>query len=206
MSNDSDDADRGRGGLQDRLRRIEPPADLAPRVQATLESRGLVKAPNAGGVGTADLAGARPRQADGTRAAWAFRAGLLAAGFLFGLLARTALSNSGGRPSEASVAGQYVLLLYGDTPGDTGVVHVAREQEYGRWASSLKDARWVGGHELADVVERLGPAGAPTVPPSDRLAGYFVIEAPSRERAAEVARSCPHLKYGGRVVVMSIAS
>jgi len=38
------------------------------------------------------------------------------------------------------------------------------------------------------------------------LAGYFVIAAPSPERATEVARTCPHLKYGGRVVVMTIAS
>jgi hypothetical protein len=96
--------------------------------------------------------------------------------------------------------------LLGETPGDTGAVHVAREREYGRWASSLSNgARWVGGHELGHVVDDTGPKpnGAPAI---DRLAGYFVIDAPSREVAAEVARSCPHVKYGGRVVVMAIAS
>jgi hypothetical protein len=100
-----------------------------------------------------------------------------------------------------------VLLLYGDTPDDTGAVRVAREREYGRWASTLGGGvRWVGGYELADVVARLEPAVRPPAASQDRLAGYFVIEAPSRERATEVARSCPHLKYGGSVVVMAVAS
>jgi hypothetical protein len=129
---------------------------------------------------------------------------LLAAGLIIGFLARGTWTRSDGR--AAAQPGQYVLLLLGETQGDTGAVHVAREKEYGRWASTLDGgARWVGGHELADVVDDIGPkpAGAPAV---DRLAGYFVIDAPSRERAAEVARTCPHVKYGGRVVVMAIAS
>jgi hypothetical protein len=134
------------------------------------------------------------------------RVGLLAAGVVLGVLARGSLGSSGTRPSGAALAGQYVLLLYGDAVDDTGAVHVAREREYGKWASTLGDgAKWVGGHELADVVERLGPVSQVSAAPTDRLAGYFVIEAPSRERATEVARSCPHLKYGGRVVVMTIA-
>jgi len=122
------------------------------------------------------------------------------------VLAKSSFGNSGGRPSGAAVAGQYVLLLYGDLADDTGAVHIAREREYGQWASTLRDgAKWVGGHELADIVEQLGPTSRVSVASADRLAGYFVIEAPSRERAAEVARSCPHLKYGGRIVVMTIA-
>jgi hypothetical protein len=131
---------------------------------------------------------------------WVVRAGLVAAGVALGWFASSTLRNPRGAP------GQYVLLLYGEAPGDTGAVHIVREREYGRWASSLTGARWVGGHELADVVEDLGPATAVTMPRSERLVGYFVIDAPSRERAKEVARSCPHLKYGGRVVVMAIAS
>jgi hypothetical protein len=97
--------------------------------------------------------------------------------------------------------------LYGDPPDDTGAVHVAREREYGRWARALGDGvRWVGGSELHDVVAQLGsPPSAPGAS-IERLAGYFVLEAPSREQAAEAARTCPHLRYGGRVVVMTIAS
>jgi len=193
MTHDTD-ADEGRGALRDRLRAPEPPSELADRVKATLEARGLV------------------RQADSTplsvstgprRRARISRIGYLAAGLLLGFAARGALGVTGGRPSAAATAGQYVLLLYGDPPDDTGAVHVAREREYGRWASELRGGvRWVAGHELGAVIESLGPSTA--APFTDRLAGYFVIDAPSRERATEAARSCPHLKYGGRVVVMAV--
>ena len=198
MTDDMNGEDPGRGALRAHLSRVSVPAELDQRVRATLESRGLVRP-------LVSTTGQFEPSAAGRRQTWALLGGLLAAGFLLGALTRGALGNRD-RPGSAAAAGQYVLLLYGDPPGDTGAVHVTREREYGRWASSLTDgARWVGGHELADVIESLGPStfGAPY--DTARLAGYFVIEAPSRERAAEVARSCPHLKYGGRVVVMAIA-
>jgi hypothetical protein len=185
MTDDRDDLDRGLGALQDGLPQFEPPRELDRRVRATLETRGLV------------------RSTTGRLATWIVRASLIAAGFVLGVL----LTSVRSRPVSRGAAGtsQYVLLLYDDARGDTGAVHVAREHEYGKWASELTGARWVGGSELGDMVEGIGPAGPLAVAPSDRLAGYFVIEARSRERAAEVARSCPHVKYGGRVVVMSVA-
>ena len=185
---DRHQTDDGRGGLQAHVPRIHAPPGLARRVRSTLEARSLIA----------------PKRRSALRAAiWT---GLVAAGFIIGFAARGRVAQptattDGGRPP-----GQYVLLLYGDPPDDTGAVHRARETEYGRWASTLAGgARWVGGHELADVVDDVGPRVGST-PRDDRLAGYFVIEAPSRERAVEVARSCPHVKYGGRVVVMTIAS
>ena len=197
MTNDPNDTDRGRGSLRDQLPHVDPPPELEHRVRATLEARGLVRH-------EAHLV------PDPTwplrRMAWTARLGLLAAGVLMGILIKDTLGDSG-RPTGAAAAGQYVLLLYNDPADDTGAVHVARAKEYGRWASTLgAGAKWVGGHELGSVVERLGPASSRSASETDRLAGYFVIEAPSRERATEVARSCPHIKYGGRVVVMTIAS
>ena len=181
------DDDTGRGALRTHLGAPEPDLELESRVRRTLITRGLV----------------RPSP---TRAsAWLSRAGLLAAGVLLGVVIRgnwTGQSDS--RP--ATQPGQYVLLLLGETLGDTGAVHAAREREYGQWAASLTGgARWVGGHELGAVVDDIGPR-PPGTPGADRLAGYFVIDAPSRERAAEVARTCPHVKYGGRVVVMEVES
>ena len=176
----------GRGELRAHLGTPEPDLELEARVRRTLVARGLVQS--------------TPRRIS----LWFGRAGLLAAGLLLGVFAHNTWIHSGGRPSAQ--AGQYVLLLLGETVGDTGAVHTAREREYGQWASSLTNgARWVGGHELGDVVDDLGPKPAGTAA-IDRLAGYFVIDARSREQASEVARSCPHLKYGGRVLVMAIAS
>jgi len=182
-------ADDGRGSLRDRLPAAEPPAKLAERVKRTLEARELLT--------PLDSTSSR-------RGPWAARIGYLAAGILLGFAARGALGTPSGRAAAAATAGQYVLLLYGDPADDTGAVHVAREREYGRWASELTGGvRWVAGHELGDVIGTLGPQSDALA--RDRLAGYFVIDAPSRERAAEVARSCPHLKYGGRVVIMAVA-
>jgi hypothetical protein len=180
--------DDGRGALGPHLPPIHPPAELRDRVRASLPAMGRREAPSI----RRGLAG------------WGAAVGLLAAGFVLGVLL-------GGRAPRATSAtaspGQYVVLLYGDAPDDTGAVHVEREREYGRWASALgSGVRWVGGSELHDVVARLGPATPASDASTERLAGYFIIEAPSRERATEVAETCPHLKYGGRVVVMTVAS
>ena len=181
-----DDLDDGRGALRAVAPTAEPPIDLEARVRSSLAARGLL------------------RQSPSRAASWISRAGLIAAGIVIGALLHISWSGGSGRPSAQP--GQYVLFLLGETPGDTGAVHVAREREYGQWASSLaKGTRWVGGHELGDVVYEIGPKLVRTSA-ADRLAGYFVIDAPSREVATEVALSCPHLKYGGRVVLMAIAS
>ena len=186
MTENPNAIDDGRGALRAYSAAIVPPANLEARVRSSLAGRGLIR-------------GTPPR-----RSAWAFPVGLVAAGMILGALLSHGMTRTGGRP--ATQPGQYVLLLLGETQGDTGAVHVAREREYGRWAASLANgARWVGGHELADVVDDIGPKSR-SEPAVDRLAGYFVIDAPSREIAAEVARTCPHVKYGGRVVVMAIAS
>jgi hypothetical protein len=185
MTNDNAN-NGGRGTLHDSLPRITPPGALEDRVRTTLTTRGLIAS-------TASR-----------RLVWGTRAGLLAAGFLLGVLVRG--NDKSVRPAESDAKpGQYALLLYGVPPEDTGAVHAARASEYGLWASRLQGARWVGGHELAGVIETLGAERA-SVEPRDQLAGFFIIEAPSAERAAQVARSCPHLKYGGRVVVMSVAT
>ena len=133
------------------------------------------------------------------------RAGLVAAGFALGLVAsrvdRNVAPSRHGEPT-----GRYALLLFGDTRGNSDAVHQARSAEYGRWASSLPgSARWVGGHELGDVLQTLGTPAAETRS-ADRVAGFFIIEATSPAHAADVARTCPHLKYGGRVVVMTVVS
>ena len=184
MTRDPDEGQDGRGALRGALHEVEPPAALPSRVLHTLEARGLVRhGPSRGRM-------------------WVERIGLLAAGALIGFLTRdVARRDAAVAPSSAQ---QYVLLLYGNPVDDTGAVHQAREREYGRWASSLgNQVRWIGGHELGEVVADLRPTGG-TPLRNDRLAGYFVITAGSREFAAAAARSVPHLGYGGRAVLMAV--
>jgi len=196
MTADLDDTDAGRGSLRPHLSHAEPPPELAARVRETLEARGLVGST----VGRGRF--------------WAVRAALIAAGVLLGVMgsgayheARESSGTATVNMPNASRSEQFVLLLYGVTPADTGAVHIAREREYGRWASALGDgARWVGGHELHDVVAQLGGDASSANTASERMAGFFVIEARSREQATEIARTCPHVRYGGRVVVMTVAS
>ena len=189
MTSSNDRSDVGRGALRDALQGEIAPTELHDRVRQSLESRGLVRRPSRTGM------------------VWIGRLGLLAAGVLIGVMLRSTQPTTRERRDTAtSSIPQYVLLLYGNTQGDTGSVHVAREREYGQWASALgPGARWIGGNELHDVVSAVGSNGSSALG-ADRLAGYFVIEASSPERAAEVAQTCPHVKYGGRVVVMSVAS
>jgi len=59
-----------------------------------------------------------------------------------------------------------------------------------------------GGEKLKDQVVVLGPP----FPAAEqgRLGGYFLVTAASLEQALEIARDCPHLRYGGRVVVRPV--
>jgi hypothetical protein len=55
------------------------------------------------------------------------------------------------------------------------------------------------------AIEPDGSAGGAPLPPGEaRLAGYFLIRAADRRTALEIARSCPHVRYGGRIVVREI--
>jgi hypothetical protein len=85
---------------------------------------------------------------------------------------------------------QYVLLLYQDSAyrGPDPLHPDERINEYARWADSLKAA----GH--LDLAGRLAdPApGSPS--------GMFIVRARDDEDAARIAATCPHIKYGGKVV------
>lgn len=176
------DEDQDRGALRDRLPHLSAPASLHARVRDSLRSRELIRQSR-------------------LRGAWRTPATLAAAAvlcFAAGLFA--------GRqsPRQTAVAStpQYALLLYGGTEADTGAPGGSRAEEYGRWAAGLSgDAAFVSGEELGRVVGELpNPSG------HEPVAGFFLIAASSDETAMQIARDCPHLKYGGRVVVQAIGS
>lgn len=102
----------------------------------------------------------------------------------------------------------FALMLYGGSTGSDSSAHAARAAEYNRWASA--DHPWgriIGGEALADsgwTVARRGTNVSLGAAASDELVGFFLVQAPSREAAAFLAAECPHLRYGGRVVVRAI--
>lgn len=168
----------GRGGLRDHLPSHAAPPQLHDRIRGTLASRGG--------------AGGRPPVLR-----WA---GIAAAAALI-FIAGVATGRANQPPPTPAPIAKYALLLYGghETPNE---VEGARAVEYGRWAAGLKGARFVGGEELGSVV---GEYGARTAGSGDeRVEGFFLIDAADDTAAIAVAKDCPHLKYGGRVVLQKM--
>jgi hypothetical protein len=166
---------------------LEPPAALEQRVVGTLRARGLLRTPAAGP--------SRKR-----RRVWVWPAAIAA-----GLLLFVGGFALGRRPAAppADGLGRYTLLLYEGpefNPGPSEEPALVRE--YSAWAGELAArGQLVAGEKLGSQAWTLGdrtsagPAG-PT--------GFFVIAARSHDEALAIARTCPHLRYGGTVSVRPI--
>jgi hypothetical protein len=109
-------------------------------------------------------------------------------------------------PEERSSVPRFALFLY-DAPGETPLDERRMEQrveEYRSWARWLRArGHEIRGEKLEPQGRRLGPSG--TGEDGWPLGGYFVISAKDLDAAVVLARSCPHLKHGGRVEVRAIA-
>jgi hypothetical protein len=141
------------------------------------------------------------------RAGWRVRLAAAAAALaLFAL--GVAVGSRRGSPGTTPASGtpRFVLLLY-DAPDEKALTDAqmeARVAEYRSWARGVR----ASGREIAG--EKLEPQALPLGPPEGAgtgwpLGGYFVISAKDLDAAVDVARSCPHLKHGGRVEVRAIA-
>ena len=193
---------------------IEPSGDLTPREREALAALPRDAAPPPG---LEDVTVAALRERGLLRPAAPGRRRGLRLGLA--LAASVALFATGmlvGRRLPAvpapSAAAQFVLLLYEGpeyrppAPGREG----DRVREYSEWAGE-RAAReeLVAGEKLredADVVIERGGAVRTTPPEAgaERLAGYFVIRASGPARALEIARTCPHVRYGGSIVIREI--
>lgn len=107
---------------------------------------------------------------------------------------------------------RFALLLYEGPeyrPAPAGREE-ERVREYSEWAERRAAVgELVAGEKLReepDVV--IGTDGTVTTVPPDRadsrLAGFFIIRAADDARALEIARTCPHVGYGGSVVIREI--
>lgn len=160
---------------------LSPDPDLERRVVAALRERGLLRRRSGLGRVLAALAAAA------TFAAIGFGAGSWRA-----------------RASAPGATGPlFVLLLTDEAGAGTAPASAmgARVEEYRSWAIRLRQqGRLVGAEKLKDAAEVLGPAAAD----GTRISGYFVIRAASRQEALDLARSHPHLRYGGAIALREI--
>lgn len=184
----------------ERLRAALPPADLEESVVAALAS-GRAREPQT------------PRIP--ARRAWAWGALALAASlavFLAGISVsdRGASHAPAGRaPGGPATSERYLLLLYEDdayrapaTPEE----QTARVAEYSAWADDLRERGIdVEGEELAPLAESEWLGGRESgVEAAGTLTGYFLVAAPDAAAAVAIARTTPHLKHGGTVVVRRV--
>lgn len=169
---------------------VEPPPALKQRVLHTLRARGMVAPPS------------RPSRTFTRILVYAAAALIL---FTSGAIV-------GGRrlASAADPRPRFALFLYEDDAFRPTVSHRALVAEYSAWADSLRrqDALVLGEELDPDAAAVLvGFGSGVTVSPGDvetaagRLAGLFIVRASTGEEAVALARQCPHLKYGGRVLL-----
>ena len=125
-------------------------------------------------------------------------AALLAIGVAIGARA------SGSRSAEAGLP-RYVLFLEGAdslSPEEES----RRVAEYKSWARRVAgEGHLVSGEKLRPEVLRLGNTTDSGANGGESVRGYFVIAARDDREALEIARGCPHLRHGGRIVVRPIA-
>jgi hypothetical protein len=167
------------GPLKDHLPRIEPPVELADRVRTSLTTKGLIHSTGEN----------RWRNALTTSA---IAASFLVAGFLLG-------RNVDNPPASPS-GERYALLLYGgqSAPGDESR---SRRREYGAWLNRIASGnRAFIGEELGPPMTTLGPSISADSP----VVGFFVVSADDEANAATIARTSPHLKHGGSVVLYRV--
>lgn len=171
-------------------RHQEPPAWLEEKIVGELKARGRIRPVH------------RAHR-------WLAAAVAAAASFLLfaaGLAAGNYLNRT---PATMTSGPKFMLLLYEDAdyiaprPGESA----DRVAQYRDWAGDLgAQGRFVGGEKLKDAAATLpsGEVSPPREPGPGSLAGYFIIAASDPPEAIAIARHCPHLRYGGRIVVREI--
>lgn len=160
-----------------------PPAPLESRVVAALRADGLIR----------------------TGSAWSWPAKIAASLLIFvtGAVVGHYAPLAQDAPQSSAASLRYLLLLAGDVaPAADGSTRAA---EYGEWARSLS-ARGiaVSGDELTSHAEIVTSTRKATFPDLSSVGGYFIIEAADDGMAAALAHTCPHVKYGGSVIVRRV--
>lgn len=197
-----------------------PSPELEDRLVAELKRRGAIRA-NGGWI----------MKISKTAAAAIIVAAAFLGGFVMGNRGETAtpvdVATTPATQEPVDASNQYMLLMYmrvdptqattTDAPREESVEDAAPSaayqaiiDEYRQWALDReKEGRLVSAEKLADQTRVMTGRGDQLVianaTHSDRaLGGYFLITAPSLDDAIAMAKSHPHLKYGGEVEVRPI--
>ena len=168
-------------------REMEPPPELEERVVQALQARGLVGSQS------------RRRMASW----WQLAAATLIAATL-GWTGRGFVEPG---PLPVAAEREFLLLLSEPEVLETTKSEADLVEEYRNWATSLgREGRLVaagklelGGQLLSNAIE----TNASESPGRglDTISGYFQVRAASWNEALDLARSCPHLAYGGEISV-----
>ena len=87
--------------------------------------------------------------------------------------------------------------------------------EYIAWRKQIEvEGKYVGGEKLKDEGGRLlaGTDGnfrvtdGPYAEAKEVIGGYFTISAADYDDAVAITKTCPHLKYGGRIELREVES
>jgi hypothetical protein len=129
-------------------------------------------------------------------AALAVAAGLFGVGLFVGSRA--------GSSADRSHRPRYLLLLEG-ADSLTAEEEARRVAEYRAWARREAHAgHLLSGEKLEPAALALGAGPARTVG-GEAVGGFFVIVAKDDAEAVAIAKGCPQLRHGGRIVVRKIA-
>ena len=175
---------------------VAPPAGLEESVVRALRRRGL-------------LEGRPPRgfTSLAARASWGLlaAAGLMAAGFALGRVTAGKPSDRPAGPMATTAAQRYVLLLLDEAPEPPATEEARRVAEYTEWARKLAtEGRLASGAKLAPEETVLGPPRSLRPSPAGALGGFFMIITRDLAEAVAIAGSCPHLRYGGRIILRRV--
>lgn len=186
------------------LETAHAPAELEDRVVGAARRDGL-------------LATARPEPRTATpwgRLAAAATLALLAFGLGYWVAWGTVLAPDAEKsPADAPAEGDVYALLLRETDSSAPTDPEENRRlvsEYGAWAREMARAGILVDGEKLDVggvVLDASGEGFERRPWSREpkfLGGFFLIRAGSYEEAAEISRTCPHLKYGGEIEIRRI--
>ncbi len=110
---------------------------------------------------------------------------------------------------------RYVFLFHDTvtTQAETEEAYRAILEDFRAWGRTLEaEGRLLGGHKLTEEPGRsMRTAGGavqvmdgPFAETKELIGGLVVVEAADYDDAVELARSCPQLKYGGRIEIRQV--